>query len=59
MAKVLEAPMAPMAEFARQNLEQWSKIQASMLAAFAPPRPTPAPTDSPPNPHGASDPKTK
>jgi polyhydroxyalkanoate synthesis repressor PhaR len=36
MAKVLEGPMAPMTEFARQNMEQWSKIQASMLAAFAP-----------------------
>jgi polyhydroxyalkanoate synthesis repressor PhaR len=59
MAKVLEAPMAPMAEFARQNLEQWSKIQASMLAAFAPPRPAPSPTDSPPNADGTSDPKTK
>ena len=34
MAKVLEGPMAPMAEFARQNMEQWSKIQASMMAAF-------------------------
>ena len=34
MAKVLEGPMAPMAEFARQNLEQWSKIQASMMGAF-------------------------
>jgi hypothetical protein len=56
---VLEAPMAPMAEFARQNLEQWSKIQASMLAAFAPPRPGPAPTDSPPSPDGAPDPKAK
>ena len=39
MAKVLEGPMAPMAEFARQNMEQWSKIQASMLSAFAPPKP--------------------
>src|ERR1700722_6295237 len=36
MAKVLEGPMAPMTEFPRQNMEQWSKIQASMLAAFAP-----------------------
>ena len=34
MAKVLEGPMAPMAEFARQNMEQWSKIQASMMGAF-------------------------
>ena len=60
MAKVLEGPMAPMAEFARQNLEQWSKIQASMMSAFAPSQPQPptseqeppAPTDEksrPPN----------
>lgn len=42
MAKVLEGPMAPMAEFARQNMEQWSKIQASMLSAFAPAKPQPA-----------------
>jgi polyhydroxyalkanoate synthesis repressor PhaR len=41
MAKVLEGPMAPMAEFARQNLEQWSKIQASMMSAFAPSPPQP------------------
>ena len=39
MAKALEGPMAPMAEFARQNMEQWAKIQASMLSAFAPPKP--------------------
>jgi polyhydroxyalkanoate synthesis repressor PhaR len=39
MAKVLEGPMAPIAEFARQNMEQWSKIQASMLSAFTPPKP--------------------
>ena len=39
MAKVLEGPMAPMAEFARQNMEHWSKVQASMLSGFAPPKP--------------------
>jgi polyhydroxyalkanoate synthesis repressor PhaR len=39
MAKVLEGPMAPMAEFARQNMEQWSKIQASMMGAFKPSKP--------------------
>jgi polyhydroxyalkanoate synthesis repressor PhaR len=47
MAKVLEGPMAPMAEFARQNLEQWSKVQASMLSAFAPSLPDPAPSAAP------------
>src|ERR1700720_4245403 len=46
MAKVLEGPMAPMAEFARQNMEQWSKIQASMMAAFKASKPqSPAPED--------------
>ena len=36
MAKALETPMAPMAEMARQNMEMWAKMQASMLSAFAP-----------------------
>jgi len=50
MAKALESPMAPMAEFARQNMEQWAKIQASMLSAFAPPKSPPpsAENDTPP-----------
>jgi polyhydroxyalkanoate synthesis repressor PhaR len=60
MAKVLEGPMAPMAEFARQNLEQWSKVQASMLSAFAAPRSGPEPgADAAPSPDGAPAPKTK
>jgi polyhydroxyalkanoate synthesis repressor PhaR len=42
MAKVLEGPMAPMAEFARQNMEQWGKIQNSMMSAFAASKPQPA-----------------
>jgi len=54
MAKVLDGPMAPMAEFARQNLEQWAKVQASMLSAFAPPR-----SDPEPGADAAPDPKTK
>jgi polyhydroxyalkanoate synthesis repressor PhaR len=45
MAKVLEGPMAPIAEFARQNMEQWSKIQASMMSAFTSSKPSPAPDD--------------
>jgi polyhydroxyalkanoate synthesis regulator protein len=45
MAKVLEGPMAPIAEFARQNMEQWSKIQASMMSAFTPSKPPPTPDD--------------
>src|SRR5580658_7327714 len=36
MAKALESPMAPLAEMARQNMEMWAKLQASMLAAFTP-----------------------
>ncbi len=35
MTKALAGPMAPLADFARQNMEQWSKIQASMMSAFA------------------------
>ena len=42
MSKALAGPMAPLAEFARQNMDQWSKIQASMLSAFAGAAPTPA-----------------
>jgi polyhydroxyalkanoate synthesis repressor PhaR len=64
MAKVLEGPMAPMAEFARQNLEQWAKVQASMLSAFAAPRPAPEPGPAPsgdagPGPDVAHDPKAQ
>jgi polyhydroxyalkanoate synthesis repressor PhaR len=36
MAKVLESPMAPIADLARQNMELWAKMQASMLSAFTP-----------------------
>ena len=46
MAKALEGPMAPMAEFARQNMEQWAKIQASMLSTFAPPKAPPPPAEN-------------
>jgi polyhydroxyalkanoate synthesis repressor PhaR len=42
MAKVLESPMAPMADLARQNMELWAKMQASMLSTFSPPTPSPA-----------------
>ena len=41
MAKALETPMAPMAEMARQNMETWAKMQASMLSAFSPPAAAP------------------
>jgi polyhydroxyalkanoate synthesis repressor PhaR len=49
MTKALAGPMAPLAEFARQNMDQWSKIQASMLSAFAGTKPEPpAPDKEPP-----------
>lgn len=36
MAKVLESPFAPVADMARQNMELWAKMQASMLSTFTP-----------------------
>ena len=36
MAKVLESPLAPIADIARQNMELWSRMQASMMSAFTP-----------------------
>jgi polyhydroxyalkanoate synthesis repressor PhaR len=47
MAKALESPMAPIAEMARQNMEMWAKMQASMLSAFTP-APAPGTTSSKP-----------
>jgi polyhydroxyalkanoate synthesis repressor PhaR len=44
MAKALEGPMAPMAEFARQNMEQWTKLQSTMMSAFVPKKPGAAKT---------------
>jgi polyhydroxyalkanoate synthesis repressor PhaR len=55
MAKALETPLAPLGEMARQNMELWTRMQASMLGAFgqgaAAPAETPpdtAPTAAPP-----------
>jgi hypothetical protein len=45
--------MAPLAEMARQNMEMWAKMQASMLSAFTPP--AAAGTDKP----GKTDPGKK
>ena len=45
MTKVMENPMAPMAEFTRQNMEQWAKMQASVLSAFSPSKPASTPPD--------------
>jgi len=42
MEKVLESPLAPMADMARQNMELWAKMQASMLSAFTPGAASPA-----------------
>jgi len=53
MTKALAGPMAPLAEFARQNMDQWSKMQASMMSAFAGAKP------EPPAPEKESPPKTK
>jgi polyhydroxyalkanoate synthesis repressor PhaR len=47
MAKVLDSPLAPMADLARQNMELWAKMQASMLSAFTP-QPTADPSQPPP-----------
>jgi len=46
MAKALETPMAPLAEMARQNMEMWAKMQASMLSAFTPTAPPAGPAAS-------------
>jgi polyhydroxyalkanoate synthesis repressor PhaR len=50
MSKALAGPMAPLAEFARQNMDQWSKIQASMMSAFAGAKPEPPATEKEPEP---------
>jgi len=48
MAKVLDSPLAPMADFARKNMELWAKMQTSMLSSFIPPAPAPGPEERPP-----------
>lgn len=40
MAKALESPMAPIADLARQNMELWARMQASMFSAFSPTAPS-------------------
>jgi polyhydroxyalkanoate synthesis repressor PhaR len=51
MAKALETPLAPLGELARQNMELWARMQASMLSAFGqgaqPPPGDPAATPPP------------
>ena len=36
MARALKSPMAPLAELARQNMELWAQMQASMLSSVTP-----------------------
>jgi polyhydroxyalkanoate synthesis repressor PhaR len=50
MSKVLQTPMAPLAELARQNMELWARMQASMMSAF---NPHGAPQDEDKAPKGA------
>ncbi|TLY80014.1 MAG: polyhydroxyalkanoate synthesis repressor PhaR [Gammaproteobacteria bacterium] len=50
MAKALETPMAPIAEMARQNMEMWAKMQASMLSAVTPTPASGAAGTPPPKP---------
>ncbi|MET0499321.1 MAG: polyhydroxyalkanoate synthesis repressor PhaR [Steroidobacteraceae bacterium] len=40
---ISSAPLSTMSELTRQNLEVWTRMQETMLAAFSPPRETPAP----------------
>ena len=39
---ISSAPLSTMSELTRQNLEVWTRMQETMLAAFSPPRETPA-----------------
>jgi hypothetical protein len=39
MAKALEAPMAPIADLARQNMALLSTMQSSVMSAFGVPQP--------------------
>jgi polyhydroxyalkanoate synthesis repressor PhaR len=59
MSKALAGPMAPLAEFARQNMDQWSKIQASMMSAFAGAAPKPPAPQKEPEPEKEPEPKSK
>ena len=48
MAKAMEAPLAPLAELTRQNMEMWSRMQAQLLAAISPQAARGAPGAGPP-----------
>lgn len=45
-------PLGAMSELTRQNLELWSRMQESMLAAFAPPNKNKEPDKNEPKAHG-------
>lgn len=45
MTRALKTPMAPLAELARQNMELWAQMQASMLSSVTP-APVATPTES-------------
>jgi polyhydroxyalkanoate synthesis repressor PhaR len=47
MAKAMEGPLAPLAELTRQNMEMWSRMQASMLSALNPQAGTAGRSDTP------------
>ena len=47
MAKAMEAPLAPLAELTRQNMEMWARMQAQLLGALTPQ--APRGTDSAPS----------
>jgi hypothetical protein len=49
--------MAPLAEFARQNMDQWSRIQASMMSAFAGVKPEAPTAAKEPQPNEEPQPK--
>src|SRR4051794_26482063 len=45
MAKAMEAPLAPLAELTRQNMEMWARMQAQLLGALTPKTPAPERTE--------------
>jgi len=56
MAKAMEGPLAPLAELTRQNMEMWSRMQASMLSALNPQAGTAGRSDTPgPDEPGSAD----
>jgi polyhydroxyalkanoate synthesis repressor PhaR len=57
MAKAMEGPLAPLAELTRQNMEMWSRMQASVLSALNPQTGQPATSAAPgqEEPGGADD----